>query len=131
MLYLIQGYLFVAVYNFMRFKHNELNNVFFKSIISSYILKLLFDGLFVTTITTDNATIKCTRLLHFPYESVVYVITLLVFAVLLAYILARITQSSRFNCILSKIGVARTTNPNIWADVIKPDCWLMVYLRSS
>ena len=67
MLYLIQGYLFVAVYNFMRFKHNELNNVFFKSIISSYILKLVFDGLFVTTITVDNVTSKCTRLLHFPY----------------------------------------------------------------
>lgn len=130
MLYMAQGYIFISIYSFMRFKQNELNHLFFKSVIASYILKITFDWLFVKTMTIDNIVVKSVRLLNIEYESTAYCVLLLIFSVLLGMILAYMTQLGKFNYLLLKLGIKRTANSNIWDDVIKPNCWLMVYLSS-
>lgn len=126
MLYMVQGYVFISTYSFIRFKKNELNHLFFKSVVSSYILKILFDWIFVHA----DSTTKIIRFFHVQYESFGYVVILLLFSVGLAWLSATITQSKRFNKLLLGIGIVRTTNPNIWEDIIDPGCWLMVYLNS-
>lgn len=128
MLYMVQGYIFISIYNFIRFKNNELNHLFFKSVVSSYILKSLFDFLFTYTMDTGG---KFIRLFHIAEGSIGYIILLFVFSAILACIIAFITQSHKFNDMLLKLNIKRTTNPNMWEDVIRPDCWLMVYLKNS
>lgn len=131
MLYMVQGYLFLAVYNFICFKQNELNHLFFKSIVGSYVLKILFDFLFIKNTTVEGNVIKLIRILNIEYESMGYCLLLLLFSVILGILVAYITQSKWFNNLLLKTGIKRTTNPNIWDDIIEPNCWLMVYLSSS
>lgn len=130
MLYMVQGYIFISVYNFVRFKQNDLEHIFFKSVVTSYILKVLFDGLFVKTVTVNEIDIQAMRFFNVDYESIGYCVSLFLFAALIGVILSLSAQSKCFNDFLIKIGIKRTTNQNIWDDVIKPDCWLMVYLNS-
>ena len=131
MLYMAQGYVFLTVYSFMRFKQNELNHLFFKSVIASYILKIIFDWLFIKKTVTENVVIKTIRLVNAGYESPVYCILLLAFSALLGIFLAYVTQSNKFNRLLLKLKVKRTTNQSIWDDVIEPNCWIMIYLNST
>lgn len=130
MLYMVQGYIFISIYNFIRFKQNDLEHIFFKSVVTSYILKVLFDILFVKTVIINEGSTRIVRLLNINYESIGYCFLLFLFSALLGFILATIIQHDYFNNFLIKIGVKRTTNQNIWDDVIKPNCWLMVYLSS-
>lgn len=130
MLYMVQGYVFISIYNFIRFKQNDLEHLFFKSVVASYILKILFDWLFIKTITVDDTVTKLVRIFNIEYESIPYCVLLLIFSALLGLVFAYITQHEKFNSLLLKFGIKRTTNPNIWDDIIKPNCWLMVYLNS-
>lgn len=130
MLYMVQGYIFISVYSFVRFKQNELNHLFFKSVVSSYILKTLFDWLFVKSTTVNDIIVKSVRLLNIGYESISYCVLLLIFSALLGLMLAYITQHDKFNKLLLALGINRTTNSNIWDDIIKPNSWLMIYLNS-
>ena len=130
MLYMVQGYVFISIYNFIRFKQNDLNHIFFKSIVTSYILKVFFDWMFVKNVTVDETVVRLVRLFNADYESIGYCILLLLFSAILSFILAIITQHEKFNEFLLRVGIKRTTNSNIWEDVIKPNCWLMVYLNS-
>ena len=131
MLYMVQGYVFISIYNFIRFKQNDLNHLFFKSIVTSYILKVLFDWIFVKSIIIDEAVVRLVRIFNVEYESSIYCILLLIFSVILSFVSARIIQHEKFNDFLMWIGIKRTTNSSVWEDVIKPNCWLMVYLSSS
>lgn len=117
MLYMVQGYIFMSVYNFVRTKENELNHLFFKSVVISYVLKATFD-----LITPWSCIVE---------GSVGYIALLCLFSALLAILLALVTQSSWFNNLLLRLHIRRTTNQNIWKDVIRPDCWLMVYPKDS
>ena len=130
MLYMVQGYVFISIYNFIRFKQNDLNHIFFKSIVTSYILKILFDWVFVKSVNVDDTVVRLVRLVNVEYESIVYCILLLLCSAILSFILAIITQHEKFNKLLLLAGIKRTTNSNIWEDVVKPNCWLMVYLNS-
>lgn len=128
---MVQGYIFISVYNFIRFKNNELNHVFFKSIMTSYVLKSLFDFIFVKTVIVDSVSTKVLIMGGFNYNNATYTLGLCIFSFLLAYISAICIQSNRYNKIMLKLKINRTTNEYIWDDIIKPDCWLMIHIKDS
>lgn len=57
-----------------------------------------------------------------------YFLGLFVFCIVCAYLCAWITDSEVFKNILIKLGITRTFNKNIWADVINSGDYLEVYL---
>lgn len=36
-----------------------------------------------------------------------------------------------FNSMILKLGIQRTVNQNIWDDVLRPNCWLMIYSKDG
>lgn len=115
MIYMVQGYIFLGIYNFILFRTVELKHTFFKSVVISFVIKTIFDGiLFILPINVEIYSIS-------------YFIAMFIFSTALAYIISLIMQTRWFNSLLLKISVNRTMNQNIWDDVIKPNCWLMVY----
>lgn len=118
MAYMVQGYIFISIYNFILFRSLELKHVFFKSVVISFILKTLFDG------GLSIFHLKST-------SSILYFIGLFIFSVLISLGIALCVKSRRFNRLLLKIGIQRTVNQNIWDDVLRSNCWLMVYSKDG
>lgn len=115
MLYMVQGYICISIYNFILHKPYELNHLFFKSVVCSYVIKVIFDSIF-------------SKLLD---GSFLYTPLLLLTGAIIGYVFALIVQSECFNDILLKAGIRRTTNQDIWADVIKPFTWVMYYCKDG
>lgn len=115
MIYMVQGYIFLSIYNFILFRTVELKHTFFKSVVISFVLKTIFDGmLFILAINVE-------------IYSILYFISIFIFSAIVAFIISIIVQSKWFSKLLLKIGIKRTMNQNIWDDIIRPNCWLMVY----
>lgn len=118
MLYMVQGYVFISVYNFILCKTSELNHLFFKSVVASYILKVVFDSILMA-------------IPNFEVNGIGYVPLLFIFSTVCGYVCALIFKSEKINDLLLKIGVDRTVNDNIWRDVIKKYTWVLYYCKST
>lgn len=49
----------------------------------------------------------------------------------LGLIIGKITSHEKFNDFLCKIHIYRTTNENIWDDVIRPYTWVRVFMKDG
>lgn len=50
---------------------------------------------------------------------------------ILGLIAGKMTSHNLFNILLHKLHVGRTTNSNIWDDVIKPYTWIRVFMKDG
>lgn len=122
MLYIVQGYLFISIYNFILFKDRNNENkdfIILKSIVTSYILKVIYDFIL-------NWWFKDHILSQMSYT-----VNLICLSVLSAYLLASIAKSKIFNKILLTIGIHRTTSDNIWQDIIPNGTFMRVYSKDG
>lgn len=120
--YVVSGYLFVSVYGYFSYsKHGEdISNTIIKSISASFIVVNIFNflvKLFVESFIDPSNT--------------VYVISLMVFSVILAYAAFRIVNSKLYENMRYILSISRTQNENIWDDVIKPNIWVRIWLPNS
>lgn len=117
MLYLIQGSIFVALYNFILFKDKKIKESInlIKIVVISYILKSIFDVLFPWLLI----------------GSPIYIVWLCLFGALCAYLIAIVLKTQAFNRLLLKLKIKRTISDNIWNDVIRPNTWLRVYEKDT
>ena len=49
----------------------------------------------------------------------------------LGFIIGKIISHRWFNLLLHKLHIGRTTNENIWDDVIKPYTWIRVFMKDG
>lgn len=119
MAYIVQGYLFLTAFYWISFKDNkDFNNMLIKSIALSYVLKLAFD-------------LICTRY-HIVFTSDTKKnLVLIMSSIVLGLVLGKIIIHPYFNRVLHKLHVGRTTNTNIWDDVIEPYTWVRVFLKDG
>lgn len=115
MLYMVQGYIFLGIYQFvsLKVKDCDLKHLFFKSVVASYVIKVIFDLI-------NKRFFSST----FIEGELSYIIGVLVLSIFLGYLCAIIAGTKTFNSLLLKLGVKRTTNQNIWDDIIRPNCWI-------
>lgn len=114
-LYLVPGYIFLSLYNFIRYRSAAGDGKFVTSVVISYVLK---------TIVSEIASLIGGGFTNGFYESV----CLIGLAVALAYVVSMATKAEWFHNMLFKIGIDRTTNSSIWLDTLTPYCWIILFL---
>lgn len=62
------------------------------------------------------------------YYKVIYYFTI---STALGFATGKITSHRWFNLLLYKLHIGRTTNENIWDDIIKPNTWLCVHMKDG
>lgn len=113
------GYLFLTAFKWITFKDdNNFKNLIIKSVVANYILLNIY-----------NPIIKTIKI-HFCNESI-KILTLAAISVVLGLLAGKIFCHRLFNVFLSKINIGRTTNDNIWNDVIRHPTWLRVYMKDG
>lgn len=117
MLYLVQGTIFVSLYDFILFKNRERKTSFYfiKIIVISYILKIGFDFIFP----------------QIDQTSALYIIGLCLFSALLSYLIALCFKTEWFKAVMRKIKISRTLFDNIWDDVIEDNTWVRVFEKDT
>ena len=123
--YFVYGAIFLAVYHFVTFKNSEHDKAFhlISCITVSFIIKILYDNIINAIHSKFN---------NFLTEnSYSYYVVLLFITIIAAYMSGIIMTSKTFNKILLRFNVKRTTNKNIWPDVIKKDTWLCIHIRDE
>lgn len=117
---IVYGYIFLSAYYWISFvKQNNYKNFIIKSVIANYILKAFYKVTFFLIIPNK-------------YENHPIVIILLcIITLIIALILGEVLHTSWFNDTLEKIHLYRTTNENIWDDVIKTGMFLQVYMKDG
>lgn len=118
---IIYGCLFLSIFNFTTFKDSKTNNqhYFIFCITINFILKAIIDSILKLTLTSLSN------------DSVEYYLICLLFTVITAFISGKIVSAKFFNSLLLKMGIQRTTNKNIWSDVLKNNTWLYIYLKDK
>lgn len=112
--------MYLNVYNWILFKvESNFENLIIKSISVSYILKILLNFILENfkkiKINTTNE----------------YFFILLLFSLITATVIALILKSDKVNNFLLKFNIGRTTNKNIWDDIIKNDTWVRVFMTDN
>ena len=117
--YIVYGYVFLVAYYWISFKDNkDFNNLLIKSIAASYLLKSIFELLVQ----------KC----HIDFNNGYYkVILYFITSALLGFLIGKIISHRWFNLLLRKLHIGRTTNENVWDDVIKPYTWVRVFMKDG
>ena len=113
------GYVFLVAYYWISFKDNkDFNNLLIKSIAASYLLTSIYD-LFVEKydiiFSSDYHMIIC----YFAISAIS------------GFVIGKIISHRWFNLLLHKLHIGRTTNENIWDDVIKPYTWLCIHMKDG
>ena len=117
--YVVYGYVFLVAYYWISFKDNkDFNNLLIKSIAASYLLTSIYD-LFIEiyNIAFSNEYYKV--IIYFTVSAV------------LGFAVGKIISHRQFNLLLHKLHIGRTTNENIWDDVIKPYTWIRVFMKDG
>lgn len=111
--------MYLSAYYWISFKDNkDFENLLIKSVAASYLLTNIYD-LLVT---------KYEIVFSSDYDKV---IKYFIASALLGFIIGKIISHRWFNWILHKIHIGRTTNENIWDDVIKPYSWVRVFMKDG
>lgn len=117
--YIVYGYIYLTAYYWISFKdNNDFNNFIIKSVATSYLLITLYDVI----INKYNI-----NLINEYYKVICYFFT----SAILGLIIGKITSHRIFNLLLHKLHIGRTTNSNIWDDVIKPYTWVRVFMKDG
>lgn len=117
--YVVYGYVFLVAYYWISFKDNkDFNNLLIKSVATSYLLTSIYD-LFIEkyNIVFSNEYIKV--IVYFAVSAV------------LGFVIGKTISHRQFNLLLHKLHIGRTTNENIWDDVIKPYTWIRVFMKDG
>lgn len=122
--YLIPGYIFISLFDFIIFKNekgnkNQANFIVLKSIAISYVFKTVYDKILNTFFSKFNI------------DDLLYTIILFVIIIIFAYILGLICHTKWFNNLLLKIGIHRTVNEDIWLDIIYDGCYLQIFSKDG
>lgn len=117
---IVYGYIFLSAYYWISFvKQNNYKNFIMKCVVINYILKNFYKITFFQFISNK-------------YENrPIVVILLCVITLIIALILGKIVHTTWFNDTLEKIHLYRTTNENIWDDVIKTGMFLQIYMKDG
>ena len=117
--YVVYGYIFLVAYYWISFKDNkDFNNLLIKSIATSYLLTTIYNLIVLKyNIIFSNNYYK--------------IISYFLISAILGFILGKIISHRWFNLLLHKLHIGRTTNENIWDDVIKPYTWLCIYMKDG
>ena len=117
--YVVYGYVFLVAYYWISFKDNkDFNNLLIKSIAASYLLTSIYNLL----IERNNVIFSN------EYYKVISYFTV---SAVLGFIIGKIVSHRWFNLLLHKLHIGRTTNENIWDDVIKPYTWICVHMKDG
>lgn len=117
--YIVYGYVFLVAYYWISFKDNkDFNNLLIKSIAMSYFLTTIYNLI----------VLKYNIVFGNEYHKV---ISYFVISTLLGFTIGKIISHRWFNLLLHKLHIGRTTNENIWDDVIKPYTWLRVFMKDG
>ncbi len=117
--YIVYGYVFLVAYYWISFKDNkDFNNLLIKSIAMSYLLTTIYDLI----VTKYNITFSI------EYYKVIFYFAI---SAILGFIIGKIISHRWFNLLLHKLHIGRTTNENIWDDVIKPYTWIRVFMKDG
>lgn len=117
--YIAYGYVFLTSYYWMSFKDNsDFTNILTKSIATSFILKSCFDLIIVKY----NFTF---------YNEISKTVILVATSAILGFGIGKIISHRWFNKLLHRLHIGRTTNENIWDDVIKPNTWIRVFMKDG
>lgn len=117
--YVVYGYVFLIAYYWISFKDNkDFNNLLIKSIATSYLLTSIYN-LFIEkyNIVFNNDYYK--------------VICYFAISATLGFAIGKIVSHRWFNLLLHKLHIGRTTNENIWDDIIKPYTWICVHMKDG
>lgn len=117
---IVYGYIFLSAYYWISFvKQDNYKNFIIKSVIVNYILKNFYKITFFQFISNK-------------YENrPIVVILLCVITLIIALTLGKIVHAIWFNNTLEKIHLYRTTNENIWDDIIKTGMFLRIYMKDG
>lgn len=117
--YIVYGYVFLVAYYWISFKDNkDFNNLLIKSIASSYLLTTIYDLVVLKfSIVFSNKYYK--------------IITYFTVSAILGFAIGKIISHRWFNYVLHKLHIGRTTNENVWDDVIKPYTWIRVFMKDG
>lgn len=119
MSYIVYGYIFLSAYYWISFKDNkDFTNLVIKSIASSFILKSSYE------LIVQRFNIV------FSSELLKIVVFVLISGIV-GLVIGRLTSDGHFNLLLHKLHIGRTTNTNIWDDVIKPYTWVRVFMKDG
>lgn len=117
--YVVYGYVYLTAYYWISFKdNNDFNNLIIKSIATSYLLITLYDAII------NKYSIN---FINEYYKVICYFFI----SAILGFIIGKITSHRIFNLLLHKLHIGRTTNSNIWDDVIKPYTWVRVFMKDG
>ncbi len=117
--YIVYGYVYFTASRWISFKDNkDFHNLLIKSVAISYLLTTIYD------IIVDRCNIVFENHSHM-------VICYFCFSAVLGLAVGKITSHRWFNLILHKLHLGRTTNDNIWDDVIKPYTWVCVHMKDG
>ena len=109
----------MVAYYWISFKDNkDFNNLLIKSIAASYLLTSVYD-LFVD---------KYNIVFSSDYYKVISYFTI---SAISGFVIGKIISHRWFNLLLHKLHIGRTTNGNIWDDVIKPYTWIRVFMKDG
>lgn len=117
---IVYGYIFLSAYYWISFvKQNNYKNFIMKCVVINYILKNFYKITFFQFISNK-------------YENrPIVVILLCVITLIIALTLGKIVHATWFNDTMEKIHLYRTTNENIWDDVIKTGMFLQIYMNDG
>ncbi len=117
--YIVYGYVFLVSYYWISFKDNrDFNNLLIKSIAASYLLTSIYD-LFVEKYKIAFNNEYCKVILYF------------IISAFLGFTIGKVISHRWFNWMLHKLHIGRTTNDNVWDDVIKPYTWVRVFMNDG
>lgn len=63
---------------------------------------------------------------HFRHTIYYFIIS-----AILGLIIGKVISHRNFNFLLHRLNVGKTTNENIWDDIIKPYTWLRIYMKDG
>lgn len=117
---IVYGYIFLSAYYWISFvKQNNYKNFIMKCVVINYILKNFYKITFFQFISNEHE------------NRPIIVILLCVITLIIALTLGKIVHTTWFNDTLEKIHLYRTTNENIWDDVIKTGMFLQIYMNDG
>lgn len=118
--YIVYGYIYLTAYYWITFKDNkDFSNFIIKSVAVSFILRNLYEYILLRGDSDVN--------INSPKVVIVFAII----SAVLGFIIGKIITHRFFNRFLHFFHIGRTTNENIWDDIIKPNTWVRVFMKDG